>query len=131
MLQPFFVNPADFTRISLQLSICLSVYLQEEEEEEEVVVAVMSLSAKGGLLFIASSIGVLIRWVPAASFCCKGFCFSCFCCYMSPNQSAVLMLGASPPSLLLLCAAVAGLDFLHTHLSFSCSFGYPVTFLNG
>ncbi len=98
MLQTFFVNPADFTRISLQLSICLSVYLQEEAEEV-VVVVVMSLSAKGGLLFIASSIGVLIRWVPAASFCCKGFCFSCFCCYMSPNQSAVLMLGASPPSL--------------------------------
>jgi hypothetical protein len=44
MLQTFFVNPADFTRISLQLSICLSVYLQEEEE----VVVVMSLSAKGG-----------------------------------------------------------------------------------
>jgi hypothetical protein len=80
MLQTFFVNPADFTRISLQLSICLSVYLQEEEEEEEVVVVVivMSLSAKGGLLFIASSIGVLIRWVPAASFCCKGFLFFLF-----------------------------------------------------
>jgi hypothetical protein len=49
MLQTFFVNPADFTRISLLLSICLSVYLQEEEEEEEVVVVVMSLSAKGGV----------------------------------------------------------------------------------
>jgi hypothetical protein len=85
MLQTFFVNPADFTRISLQLSICLSVYLQEEEEEEVVVVViVMSLSAKGGLLFIASSIGVLIRWVPAASFCCKGFLFFLFLLLYEP-----------------------------------------------
>jgi hypothetical protein len=86
MLQTFFVNPADFTRISLQLSICLSVYLQEQEEEEVVVVVVivMSLSAKGGLLFIASSIGVLIRWVPAASFCCKGFLFFLFLLLYEP-----------------------------------------------
>jgi hypothetical protein len=33
------------------------------------------------------------------AFVAKVFCFSCFCCYMSPNQSAVLMLGASAPSL--------------------------------